>query len=168
MDSAGRQAVLRNHRAVTINRRSRCLQFRPAIFSTLLNLDFSFSTTLNKHIAVDSGVDTLLGPGGQGSLKLRLGAFFICLLLSLAAVDTIPDPYALNPPTKHGSAVVADQARPATPTAVHLRWGVAAEISQLYPMNWFSRRFAFDLLPKGDLPLPRVQHAADSSPPFVS
>jgi len=101
-------------------------------------------------------------------LKLRFCAFFICLLVFVAAVDTIPDPRALTPPTKDSFGRLVDHALRAAPAPLHNSWTFAARVFQMYPMNWFSCRFAFDLLPEGDVPLRRITHAADSSPPFVS
>ena len=105
----------------------------------------------------------------EGHLKLRIVAFFICFLLFVAAIDTIPDPYALKPPTEHASSsIVLAHTLPANRAPIRSLWIIAARTFQMYRVKWLSRRFALDLLPQGDLPLPRVHHAADSSPPVIA
>ena len=87
----------------------------------------------------------------------------LCLLLFIAAVDTIPDPPAINPPANHG-----------TVSGLHLRGPFTLLEKQWYgtsraTLNTGSDRFSVQLRidepPVRISPLPRVHHAADTSPP---
>jgi len=96
-------------------------------------------------------------------LKSRWIIGLLCLLLFIAAVDTIPDPPAINPPVSHCGV-----------SGLHLRGTVTLLEKQWYGSSWATRTIRSDLSSlqlRPDEPpvrislLPRVHHAADTSPP---
>jgi len=58
-------------------------------------------------------------------LKLRTAIWLICLLLLVAAIDTIPDPSCNQPPTSHSCGVSAAHIRAAS-TLLEKEWFAAA------------------------------------------
>jgi hypothetical protein len=100
-------------------------------------------------------------------LKFRFATWLICALLFVAAVDTIPDPPAINPPGRHGCEVSAVHVRGAF-TLLEKEWFVAPVSSRGERSNWLSFKLSFDTKPAAVFPLPLVHHAADTSPPSFS
>jgi hypothetical protein len=101
------------------------------------------------------------------ALKLKYAIWLICLLLFVAAVDTIPDPPAINPPTSHSCRISARHGRGPF-TLLEKEWLVASGSIRRDPLNWLSIRFALENGPVGVCTLPLFHHAADSSPPAIS
>jgi hypothetical protein len=100
-------------------------------------------------------------------LKQKYVAGLICLLLFVAAVDTIPDPPAVNPPTSHSCGISAFHVLGSF-TPLEKEWFVAFSLLRRDFVNWFSFRLALDNRPIGVCALPLVHHAADPSPPIFS
>jgi hypothetical protein len=88
-------------------------------------------------------------------------------VLFVAAVDTIPDPPAINPPSSHNYRISALHVRGSI-TLLEKEWFIAASSPRGEHNNWFSVRLAFDTKPAAVCPLPLVHHAADTSPPTFS
>lgn len=103
----------------------------------------------------------------EGALKLKWAVYMICLLLFIAAVDTIPDPPAINPPSSHSSAISGIHFRNPT-TLLEKEWFVTASSPRCFQVSWFSSRLAFENTTLGVCPTPLIQHAADPSPPAIS
>jgi hypothetical protein len=100
-------------------------------------------------------------------LKHKYAVWLICLLLFVAAVDTIPDPPAINPPPSHSCRI----------SALHIRgifsllkkeWHVAPGSLLCDRLNWYSFQLALENKPVGDCTLPLIHHATDTSPPAIS
>jgi hypothetical protein len=106
-------------------------------------------------------------PPYEDTLKLKYAIWLICLLLFVAAVDTIPDPPAINPPSSHSCGISALHVRGSF-TPLEKNWYVASSSLRRDHLNWFSFRLALDNRPTGVCTLPLVHHAADSSPPIFS
>ena len=103
----------------------------------------------------------------EGDLKLKHAIWLICVLLFVAAVDTIPDPPATGPQGSDSCAISAlHVGGPLTP--LEKGWFVVSSASRRVRVIWFSFRLAFDNEPLGVCPLPLVHHAADPSPPIFS
>jgi len=103
----------------------------------------------------------------EDALKFKGAVYLVCLLLFVAAVDTIPDPPAINPPGTHNSGISGIHLRgPAT--LLEKEWFVISTSPRCAPANWFSFRLAFENKSAGVCPTPLVHHAADPSPPAVS
>lgn len=100
-------------------------------------------------------------------MKRNYAIWIVCLLLFIAAVDTIPDPPAINPPGSHRSAISAFQARGPLPLFDQERLLVSSAPQGVLPSR-LSIRLRFDDSPAAICPLPRVHHAADTSPPAIS
>jgi hypothetical protein len=103
----------------------------------------------------------------EGELRNKWAVSLICLLLFIAAVDTIPDPLAINPPTNHGSNVSAVHFRGSF-TLLEKEWGRSFNSIRSVRVEWSSFRRVFDDEPAAICPLPRVHVAADASPPSFS
>lgn len=101
------------------------------------------------------------------TLNRKHAVWLICLLLVVAAVDTIPDPPAINPPVSHGCGISALHVRGFF-TLLEKDWVVPASSPQCDNPNWLSSRLVFDQRPVGVRTLPLVLFAADSSPPVFS
>jgi hypothetical protein len=99
------------------------------------------------------------------SLISRFASILVCLLLLVAAVDTIPDPEAITSLSSHGSDICACHLHVSSARQLKEQTLLASLPNRL---NWFFWMSAFDAQPQGRLNLPRVQHAADSSPPVLS
>jgi len=112
-------------------------------------------------------------PEGLGSLRLRTAlnrkyaTALLCLFLFIAAVDTIPDPPAINPPKGHSSGITALHVRGPL-TILENEWFVASGSMQGDRPVWFSVQLTVDPRPAGISTLPLVHHAADSSPPLFA
>ena len=100
-------------------------------------------------------------------LKRKYAIWVICLLLFVAAVDTIPDPPAINPPNSHSCRISALHVRGSF-TLLEKEWFVASSLLRRDNLNWFSFWLALDNKPVGVCTLPLVHLAADSSPPAFS
>jgi len=103
----------------------------------------------------------------EGDLKFKFVICVICLLLFVAAVDTIPDPPAINPPSSHSTGLYASHARGSF-TLFEKQWIVLAGLLRSMQLNWSSTRLDSDEKPAAVFPRPLVHHAADSSPPSIS
>jgi hypothetical protein len=98
------------------------------------------------------------------NLKYKWAVALLCLLLFVTAVDTIPDPPAINPPGGHSTNISALHL--SSPfTLLELEWSRRISSPQRLQNDrlWF--RLALDSRPVRISPLPRVYHAADTSPP---
>jgi hypothetical protein len=103
----------------------------------------------------------------EGGLKLKYIVWLICLLLFVAAVDTIPDPPAINPPAGHSSTIVAaHDAGPLTP--FDKQWRIVSSSLRGLALNWFTERFALVEKPVRASLRPLVERASDPSPPACS
>jgi hypothetical protein len=103
----------------------------------------------------------------EGALKFKFSVCLICLLLFVAAVDTIPDPPAINPPSSHQCEISALHVRGAF-TLLEKEWFAAPSSPRGERNNWFSFKLVFDTKPAAVFPLPLVHFAADTSPPTFS
>lgn len=103
----------------------------------------------------------------EGALKQKHAVVLICLFLFIAAVDTIPDPPAINPPRSHSCVISACHVR-APATLLEAQWHAAAGASWQDLAHWFSFLLTLEDRSVGVCPPPAVFHAADSSPPFAS
>jgi hypothetical protein len=100
-------------------------------------------------------------------LKLKYFVWLICLLLFVAAVDTIPDPPAINPPGGHSSIITA--AHDGGPlTLFDKEWRIVSNSSRGFALNWFTERFALVEEPVSASLRPLVEQASDPSPPAWS
>jgi len=103
----------------------------------------------------------------EDALKFKCAVYLVCLLLFVAAVDTIPDPPVINPLGSHSSGISGIHLRgPAT--LLEKEWFVTSTSPRYVQVNWFSFRLAFEYKSVGVCPAPLVHHAADLSPPAVS
>jgi hypothetical protein len=100
-------------------------------------------------------------------LKHKHVVLLLCLLLFVAAVDTIPDPPAINPPGSHNFGISALHFRGAL-TLLEKEWFGTSGSARNDCRNWISERLAFDTKPAAVVPPPLVRHAADVSPPAFS
>jgi hypothetical protein len=103
----------------------------------------------------------------EGDLKPKYIVWLICLLLFVAAVDTIPDPPAINPPAGHSSTINA--AHDGGPLSLFdKQWRLVSNLPGRFPLNWFSERFALEEEPVSASLRPLVERASDPSPPSRS
>ena len=100
-------------------------------------------------------------------MRFKYAVGLICLVLFVAAVDTIPDPPAINPPISHSCGISALHV-PGSITLLEKEWFIAASSSRRAQIHWLSFRLAFDNKPAALCFLPLVHHAADTSPPTLS
>jgi hypothetical protein len=100
-------------------------------------------------------------------LKSKSVVWLICLLLFVAAIDTIPDPPAISPPSSHSCGISALHVSGVF-TLLEKEWFAASGSPRRVQINWVSFRLAFDNKPAGVCPLPLIQRAADPSPPNFS
>jgi hypothetical protein len=100
-------------------------------------------------------------------LKSKYVICLICLLLFVAAVDTIPDPPAITPPSSHSCGISALHIRGPF-TLLEKEWFVAPGSIQRDCMNWLSFQLEFDRKPVSVCSSSLVHHAADASPPSHS
>lgn len=112
-------------------------------------------------------------PEGLGSLRLRTAlnrqyvTVLLCLFLFIAAVDTIPDPPAINPPKGHSCGITALHVRGPL-TTLENEWLVASSSLQGDRPVWSRFQLTLDSRPAAISTLPVVHHAADSSPPLFA
>jgi hypothetical protein len=99
-------------------------------------------------------------------LKSKWAIGLLCLLLFVAAVDTIPDPPAINPPANHGS--VSGLHLRGTFNLLEKQWYGNSGATRSSQSDRFSIQLRLDEPPVRISPLPRVHHAADTSPPQFS
>lgn len=97
-------------------------------------------------------------------LKHKWAICAVCLLLFIAAVDTIPDPPAIDPPSRHGSRIFALHVRSPF-TLLEKQWYGASYAFRRFQSDGFLIQSALEIQPPRISPLPRVHHAADTSPP---
>lgn len=96
-------------------------------------------------------------------MRSKWAVALVCLLLFVAAVDTIPDPPAINPPARHASVSVLHLR--GSFTLLEKQWyGALASIRRVQK-DQFLARLALDEPSARISPLPRVHHATDTSPP---
>jgi hypothetical protein len=100
-------------------------------------------------------------------LKLKYAIWLICLLLFVAAVDTIPDPPAINPPSSHSCGISSLNVRGPL-TILKKGWFTGHSGPERDPLHSLLFRLDFETGLSGICPLPRVHHAADVSPPSFS
>jgi len=103
----------------------------------------------------------------EGALRYKYAVLLLCLLLFVAAVDTIPDPPAINPPGSHSCGISALHFSGAL-TLLEKEWFAASSSSRRVQMVWFRFGFGFDTETVGVCPRPLVHQAADPSPPIFS
>jgi hypothetical protein len=103
----------------------------------------------------------------EDALRYKYAVLLLCLLLFVAAVDTIPDPPAINPPGSHSCGISALHVS-GTLTLLEKEWLAASNSSRRIQMVWFWFGFGFNTETVGVCPLPLVQQAADPSPPIFS
>ena len=98
------------------------------------------------------------------NLKYKWAMGLLCLLLFIAAVDTIPDPPAINPPGGHGVNIFGLHLHSSF-TLLELKWSRGASSPQRLQSDRFWYRLALDSRPASISPLLRVYDATDTSPP---
>ena len=109
-------------------------------------------------------------PGGfrfGDTLNLKNVIWLICLLLFIAAVDTIPDPPAVNPPASH-KCVISSLNVHGPLTILKKGWFAGYSRPERDPLHSLLFRLDFEEGLVRICPLPRVHHAADTSPPSFS
>jgi hypothetical protein len=99
-------------------------------------------------------------------LKLKYVIWLVCLLLFVAAVDTIPDPPAINPPG-HSSGVSAPHVR-GPGSQLEKKWSLGIHPLRTAPIHPFSVSFRLEDETIGPCCIPLVFHATDASPPVLS
>jgi hypothetical protein len=103
----------------------------------------------------------------QSTMRSKLVIFLTCLLLFVSAVDSIPDPPAINPPGV-SSGRISTLHVSGSPSQLEKLWCIVSISLGNDHLDWLSSRFAVDNEIKLVIPLPLVRHAADSSPPSIS
>ena len=103
----------------------------------------------------------------EDALTRKYAVYLICLLVIVAAVDTIPDPPAINPPNNHSIGISALHVRGPL-TLLEKEWFVASSSLQGDHLNWFAFKLGLDDRPVGVCTLPLVRLASDTSPPVFS
>jgi hypothetical protein len=98
-------------------------------------------------------------------LNRKYVTVLLCLFLFVAAVDTIPDPPAINPPKGHSCGITALHVRSPL-TILENEWFVASGSMQGDRPVWSWFQLTLDPRPTGISTLTLVHHAADSSPPL--
>lgn len=100
-------------------------------------------------------------------MKLRYVVWLTCLLLFVAAIDTVPDPPAIYPHNRVHSSISAPKVSGPSKLLEKER-PLASGVSQHDQFRWFSLNLASDKKLVGVCPLQLVRHAADASPPAMS
>ncbi len=103
----------------------------------------------------------------EDNLKFKCAVYLICLLLFVAAVDTIPDPPAINPPSGHSLRISAPHVSGAS-TAFEKEWLATPGSRRGENYIGFSVWLVYDTRPAVVFPPPLVRHATDASPPAIS
>lgn len=101
------------------------------------------------------------------NLKYKWAIALLCLLLFITAVDTIPDPPAINPPCGHSSNICAPHLRGIF-TLLELEWSRGVTSPRRLQSDRFWFQLALESRPARSSSLPRVYHVADTSPPPFS
>jgi hypothetical protein len=80
------------------------LDFRATFYAvfTIFSERLVYHPNWNEYRSLEGGLTPV-----EDTLKLRYAAFLICLFLFIAAVDSIPDPPAINPPKSHSCSMSA-------------------------------------------------------------
>jgi hypothetical protein len=99
-------------------------------------------------------------------LKLKYVIWLICLLLFVAAVDTTPDPPAINPPS-HSSGISAPHVR-GPGSQLEKKWSLGIHPWRTAPIHPFSVSFRIEDETIGIRRIFLVFHATDASPPDLS
>ena len=99
----------------------------------------------------------------EDDLKSKLIIALLCLLVFVAAVDTIPDPPAINPPATHSSVSALHLCGPST--LLEKQWYGVTQATRSSRSDRLSVQLRLDDPPVRVSPLPRVHHAANTSPP---
>lgn len=100
-------------------------------------------------------------------MKRKYVIVLLCLFLFVAAVDTIPDPPAINPPRGHTCGITALHVCGPLTLLENERLVASRSLQGERPAwSWF--QLTLDPRPAGISTLPLVHHAADSSPPVFS
>jgi hypothetical protein len=103
----------------------------------------------------------------EGAVKFKCFVFLICLLLFVAAIDTIPDPPAVGPRGSDRSGISAFHVRGSFTLPEKERFIASASIRHA-SAAWLAFRLDFDSVLVDNCPLALVRRAADSSPPLFS
>ena len=100
-------------------------------------------------------------------MKLKYITRLICLLLFVAAVDTIPDPPAINPPGSHGSGISAPHCYGTSRSPEQDRFVACLTTGQIQ-ITWFAFRLDRDKKLFGFRASALAHHATGLSPPIFS
>ena len=103
----------------------------------------------------------------EGALKRKYLVSLLCLLIFVAAVDTIPDPPAISPAGSHVSLVAASHVQGPS-SRLEKEWSLGIFSPRPLAVNWFSIRHGFEYVPASAVRNPLVFHATDASPPVLS
>jgi hypothetical protein len=103
----------------------------------------------------------------EDNLKFKYAIYLICLLLFIAAVDTIPDPPAINPPNGHSLRISAPHFSAAS-TALEKEWFATPGSPRGGNNVGYSVWPVYDTRPAIVFQFPLVRHATDTSPPANS
>lgn len=98
-------------------------------------------------------------------MKRKYLVYLICLLLLVAAVDTIPDPPAFNPPRSHSNIILSLRTHSSSAAPEEGRF-VTRGSPRSIPLLWYSLRVDSEDGVVGIFPAALVRHAADPSPPI--
>ena len=103
----------------------------------------------------------------EGALKRKYLVSLLCLLVFVAAVDTIPDPPAISPAGSHASQIAASHVRGPL-SQLEKEWSLGIFSPRPISIHWFSIRHVFEYSPASAVCNPLVFHATDASPPVLS
>ncbi len=98
-------------------------------------------------------------------MKLKYVVCLTCLLLFVAAIDTVPDPPVINPHSSDSRSISALSVRGPS-TLLEKEASLVSGRPRHIQTIWFSFRLALNNERVGGCPLPLVRHAADPSPPI--
>lgn len=100
-------------------------------------------------------------------MKHKYLVSLLCLLIFVAAVDTIPDPPAISPAGSHAAQIAASHVRGPS-SQLEKEWSLGIFSSRPIAIHWFSIRHGFEYVPASAVRIPLVFHATDASPPVLS
>ena len=103
----------------------------------------------------------------EGALKRKYGVWLVCLFLFIAAVDTIPDPPAINSHASRNCGMYSPHVRGSF-TPLEKEWYLTTNSVRPGPIHWFSLRLVLNNEPLAECPLSLVHHGTDTSPPAYS